>query len=81
MIGQTNFYAVGPIVSNSGVLNYLAATGRFFPPILTAAQRTGIYTGLATTGVSQYDGLIVFQKPEQDLYVVQSGVWKKISLL
>ncbi len=81
MIGQTNFYAIGPIVSNSGVLDYLAATGQFFPPILTAAQRTGLYTGLATTGVSQYDGLMVFQKPEQDLYVVQSGVWKKISLL
>lgn len=81
MIGQSSFYSTGPIVSPSGVYGDLLATGSFYPPILTAAQRTGFYSGLATTGITPYDGLIVFQKPEQDLYIVKSGQWKTVSLV
>lgn len=61
--------------TNSGVFNYLGPTGRFFPPILTEAQRTGLYSGYLTTGVSPFDGLMVYQKPDQNLYVVKSGMW------
>jgi hypothetical protein len=68
-------------ICESGVFNYLNPTGRFFPPILTFSQRTGIYTGSLVAVDSPYDGLMVYQNPDQSLYIVQSGMWKKVNLV
>lgn len=67
-------------ICESGVFNYLGPTGRFFPPQMTQLQRTGLWSGYATTGLSSYDGIMVFQIPDQNFYVVRSGQWKVINL-
>lgn len=67
--------------TNSGVFNYLNPTGRFFPPLLTYEQRTGLFSGYATTGITPFDGLLVFQTTSgQKLMTVQSGMWKTLNL-
>jgi len=67
--------------SNSGVFNYLGPTGVFFPPLLTLQQRTGWFTGYSTTGITPYDGAMVYQTNSgQKLMVVQSGIWKTATL-
>lgn len=68
--------------TNSGVFNYLGPTGRFFPPLLTFEMRTGLYSGLLTNSITAYDGLMVFQigASGEKLMIVQSGVWKTVTL-
>lgn len=70
------------ITSNSGVFNYLAPTGIFFPPLLTFDQRTGYFSGYLTTGITPYDGMMCYQTTSgQKLMVVQSGMWKTATLV
>lgn len=67
--------------SDSGVFNYLNPTGRFFPPLLTYDQRTGLWSGLASPTGTIYDGLMVYQTTSgQKLMIVQSGMWKTATL-
>ena len=67
--------------SNSGTFNYLAPTGRFFPPLLTFSQRTGLWSGIAVPSGTIYDGMMCFQTTSgQQLMIVQSGVWKTVNL-
>lgn len=67
--------------TNSGVFDYLGPTGRFFPPLLTYEARTELYSGFLTTGITPYDGLLVYQTTSgQNLYVVQSGMWRTVNL-
>lgn len=69
------------LISRSGVFDYLAPTGRFFPPLLTLEQRTGLFSGYLTTGITPFDGLLVYQiNSGQKLMTVQSGIWKTVSL-
>lgn len=66
---------------DSGVFNYLNPTGRFFPPLLTFEQRTGLYSGLGSPSGTPYDGLMVYQITSgQKLMIVQSGMWKTATL-
>ena len=68
--------------TNSGVFDYLGPTGRFFPPILTFEQRTGIYAGSETPIDSAYDGMICYQYGASGakFMAVQSGQWKTLAL-
>ena len=57
------------------------AQGSFYPPRLSLEQRTGQYSGLLTNSVTPFDGAMVFQTGDsQGLFVVQSGMWKTVSL-
>ena len=77
----TNLYLAGSIFSESGVFKSLTPTGMFFPPLLTNTQRTGLFSGYASPLSSVYDGLTVFQiSPNQQLMIVQSGMWKTVQL-
>jgi len=78
-----NFYRIESQsqLTDSGVFNYLGPTGRFFPPLLTYEQRTGLFSGYVTTGITPFDGLLVYQMTSgQKLMTVQSGIWKTVSL-
>jgi len=82
-----NIYASGTgtitnISSNSGTFNYLGPTGRFFPPILSPSMRTSIFSGYGSPAISSYDGLMCFETGGgfQRLMVVQSGVWKTVTI-
>ena len=59
------------------------AQGGFYPPRLSFQERTGLFSGLSTTGLTQYDGFTCFQTgiSGQALFVVQSGMWKRASLV
>lgn len=60
----------------------VSAQGSFYPPRLSLEQRTGYFSGLATTGITPFDGVMVFQTGSgQSLFVVQSGMWKRASLV
>lgn len=79
--GYTNRIESTSEYSNSGVFNYLGPTGRFFPPLLTFDQRTGIWSGIASPSGTIYDGMMCFQTTSgQQLMIVQSGVWKTATL-
>ena len=72
---------ISNVRSDSGVFNYLGPTGRFFPPLLTLGQRTGLWSGLASPSGTPYDGLMVYQiNSGQNLMIVQSGMWKTVTL-
>lgn len=62
--------------------NFLSQ-GYFYPPRLSFQERTGLFTGLASTGLTPFDGFLCFQTglSGQNFYAVHSGMWKKISLL
>lgn len=56
------------------------AQGYFYPPRLSLEQRTGYFTGFLTTGITPFDGVMVFQTGNnQALFVVHSGMWKMVS--
>ena len=57
--------------------------GYFYPPRISFEERTGLFSGLATTGVTEYDGLTCFQTGSsgQALFIVQSGMWKEANLV
>jgi len=88
----SNLYATGTgyidrietnsLYSNSGSFNYLGPTGKFFPPLLTFDQRTGYFTGYVTGAITAFDGSMVFQigSSGEKLMIVQSGVWKTVTL-
>jgi hypothetical protein len=58
------------------------AQGSFYPPRLSLQERTGFFSGLSTTGMTSFDGAMVFQTGSgQALFVVQSGMWKQASLV
>mgnify|MGYP005608894885 CR=1 FL=1 len=59
------------------------AQGYFYPPQLSFEQRTGLFSGFMTTGITPFDGLMVWQSGNSDqaLFVVQSGMWKRASLV
>ncbi len=81
-----NIYASGTgtitnLTSNSGVFNYLKPTGKFFPPIVSPSMRTGLYSGLVSPAVTAFDGLMCFETGAgQKLMIVQSGVWKTVTI-
>ncbi len=82
-----NIYATGSgnvknLYTDSGVFNYLNPTGRFFPPLVSFAQRMSLFTGFASPAVTSYDGLTCFQlgASGEKLMVVQSGQWKTVTL-
>ena len=60
----------------------VSAQGYFYPPRVSYSERTGLYSGLLTTGLTEYDGLTCFQTGSgQALFVVQSGIWRQASLV
>lgn len=77
----TGYFWVGEA---SGKLDYPRDARTFIeaiPPRGSYEDRTGIFTGLATPAITEYDGITFFQTGEnQDFFIVKSGQWKIVQL-
>lgn len=83
-VAQFDFIRGGTVdfQGGTGQFNQVVVTERFFPPKLSFEQRTGIWSGVLTPEVTEFDGLMVYQTTNgQKLMIVQSGVWKDVNLL
>ena len=78
---STGYFYTGTI---SGILDYPVEPRTFLEavPVRGSLQdRTGIFTGLASPALTEYDGLAFYQTGVgQNLYVVKSGQWKTVQL-
>ena len=78
----TGYFWTGAI---SGTLDYPREARTFLEAIPvrgSLADRTGVFTGLATPTLTEYDGIAFYQTGMgQDFYIVKSGQWKTVSLV
>lgn len=77
----TGYFWTGAL---SGTLDYPREARTFLEaiPVRGSLQdRTGIFTGLASPALTEYDGISFYQTGvNQNLYVVKSGQWKTVQL-
>lgn len=68
----------------SGVMDYPREARTFLEAIPVRGSledRTGIFTGLASPALTNYDGISFYQTGvDQNLYVIKSGQWKTVNL-
>jgi len=78
---STGYFYTGAI---SGTLDYPIEPRTFLEavPVRGSFQdRTGVFTGLASPTLTEYDGLAFYQTGVgQDFYIVKSGQWKTVQL-
>lgn len=78
---STGYFWTGEL---SGTLDFPREARTFLegvPPRGSFEDRTGIFTGLATPAVTEYDGITFFQTGVgQNFYIVKSGQWKTVQL-
>lgn len=78
---STGYFFTGAL---SGTLDYPTEPRTFLEAIPVRGNlqdRTGIFTGLATPALTEYDGITFYQTGVgQNFYVVKSGQWKTVQL-